>query len=122
MKIKRLLYLPAILILMVFVAACSGDGANNANQDSGTQKMSGAEILEDAKTYADQQCTFNRREISLKNKPKIKDFDLKMQELKRDRKKAKNYYLKKYNGFPEERVAFQRSVKAARQQPDYCKN
>lgn len=122
MKTKLLFYISAIVSIVVFMAACSGNSGNNAEQDIGTQKMSGAEILEDAETYAQQQCLFKKREKALKNNDKVKDFDRKMKELGFEKKKAKNYYQKKYMDMPVERVAFQRAVKAARQQPDYCKN
>ena len=121
MKMKLFFYFSAIVSIVVFMAACSANSGNNAGQDMGTQKMSGAEILEDAETYAHQQCLFKKREKALKNNPKVKDFDRKMKELSFEKKKAKNYYQKKYEGMPVERVAFQRAVKAARQQPDYCK-
>jgi len=121
MKTKLAFYISAIVSIVVFMAACSGDSGTNADQDIGTQKMSGAEILKDAETYANQQCLFKKREKALKNDPRVKDFDRKMKELSFEKKKAKNYYHKKYEGMPAERVAFQRAVKAARQQPDYCK-
>jgi len=122
MRIQQFIYIAALILFVGFVTACSSGSQNKSKEIVDNQKMNGAEILQDAKAYADKQCLFKRREISLKNDPNVKDFEIKIQELKAERKKLKNYYLKKYEGMPEERVAFQRAVKAARFDSEYCKN
>ena len=121
MKQKQIIYLITILFAGLFLSACGGGNATDKS-DTGTQKMSGAEILQDAKNYADQQCKFKRRELLLKYDPDVKDYDQKMNDIKIERKRLKNYYMKKYANLPEERVAFQRAVKAARQDSEFCKN
>jgi hypothetical protein len=119
---KQLYYFPLVLTLIVFMAACSGSGDSKTPKFTGKLKVSGTEILQDAKDYADMQCKFKQREHDLKNDSEVKDFDLKMQQLKMDRKKAKNFYQKKYDGMPEERVAFQRAVSSARRDSEFCNN
>jgi hypothetical protein len=120
MKMRQLFYIATIFMSGLLITACSGE--SNKKNAFEAQPLNGKVILEDAQTYADQQCSFNRRERALKSDPNVTDFELKMQQIKMDRQKAKNYYRKKYQGFHKEWVAFQRAVKAARQQPDYCKN
>ena len=115
-------YFVLAIVTGILFTACTNENQSNAAKSVDTQKMSGAEILADAKTYADQQCAFLLREKALKNEPELKDFDRKMKALNLEKKKAKNFYQKKYDGLPEERIAFQKAVKAARQDAEPCRN
>ena len=122
MRKQQLTYIAALILFVGFVTACSGGSQSTSQETVDDQTMSGTEILKDAQTYADQQCMLRRREVLLKNDPETKDLEIKLQELKMERKKLKNYYFKKYEGMPEERVMFQKAVKAARIDSKYCKD
>ncbi len=121
MKLNRLFYVLVVFAFTSLMPACS-TGSGGTDKDESQVVSPGGEILRDAQTYAEKQCVLERQIILLKNNPKMKDRDQRLQELKQEKKKLKNYYMKKYAEKPEERVAFQRAVKMARRDSDLCRN
>jgi len=123
MKNRLLIFLSTLIVSGFLFSACDGGQTEDKQEKfTGNLKISGAEILQDARDYADIQCQILRKQLQLENDPDVKDFELKKKELKMEKNKARNFYRKKYNGMPEEWRAFQRAVKAARQDSKFCED